>query len=279
MTGPAEERRSWTRQIMGLPISIHRRGPGADDGFVERIFDDLHGVDAMFSTYRVDSALSRLNKGELLESEMPAPFAIVMRLAGEFRNLTDGAFDVRFSKELDPSGLVKGWATEAAARWLPSDAYLNAGGDMVIKSPRLPWRVGIEHPADPAGLVAVLSVRNLAVATSGTTHRGNHIFDPRTGRPSAGLRQVTVVGPTLTEADVWATALIARGLRIFDRTDPLLQRLMRRGFDALMMTDEGELTSTGGFGFYCAADFPLDRAVGMQRHQDRPGATRSDPGL
>ena len=180
MTGPAEERRSWTRQIMGLPISIHRRGPG-DDGFVERIFDDLHGVDAMFSTYRVDSALSRLNRGELLESEMPAAFAVVMRLAGEFRNLTDGAFDVRFSKELDPSGLVKGWATEAAARWLPSDAYLNAGGDMVIKSPRSPWRVGIEHPADPAGLVAVLSVRNLAVATSGTTHRGNHIFDPRTG--------------------------------------------------------------------------------------------------
>ena len=276
MTGPVEERRSWTRQIMGLPISVHRRGPAvADDAFVERIFDDLHCADAMFSPYRADSALSRLNTGELPESELPATFTTVLRLAAAFKDLTDGAFDVWFSGQLDPSGLVKGWATEAAARRLPPDAYLNAGGDMVIKSPRLPWRIGIEHPLDPTGLLAVLSVQNLAVATSGTVHRGEHIFDTRTGRPAAGLRQVTVIGPTLTEADVWATALIARGLSIFDRTDPLLRRLAQRGFDALIMTDAGEVFSTEGFGSSCAADFPLTRAVGTSHHQDTRRRPRS----
>ncbi len=244
---------------MGLPISVHRRGPAVDDdSFAERIFDELRNADAMFSPYRVDSILSRSNNGELPDGDLPETFTSVLRLAAAFHDLTDGAFDVRFSGDLDPSGLVKGWATEAAAHLLPSDAYLNAGGDMVIKSPGCPWRIGIEHPADPAALLAVLSAHDLAVATSGNTHRGDHIIDPGTGQAAAGLRQVTVVGPTLTEADVWATALIARGLRIFDRTDPLLHRLLQRGFDALIMTDDGQLRSTSGFGSYCAADFPLD---------------------
>ena len=180
-----------------------------------------------------------------------------------FKDLTDGAFDVRFSGELDPSGLVKGWATEAAARLLPQDAYLNAGGDMVIKSPRLPWRIGIEHPFDPTGLLAVLSVTNAAVATSGRSHRGDHIIDPRTGEAATGLRQATVVGPTLTEADVWATALIARGVATFDRSDPLLVRLTDRGFDALIVTDSGDVTSTDGFGSYCAPEFPINRMINI----------------
>ena len=248
--------------IMGLPISIHRRGrPVAEDSFAERVFDDLRHADAMFSPYRVDSVLSRLNRQEIAESQLPAMFAAVLQLAVDFQDLTDGAFDVRFSGELDPSGLVKGWATEAAARWLPRDAYLNAGGDMVIKSPRLPWRIGIEHPFDPSGLLAVLGVTNAAVATSGTSHRGGHIIDPRTGHAATGLRQATVVGPTLTEADVWATALIARGAATFDRGDPLLVRLIERGFDALIVTDSGEVSSTDSFGSYCAPEFPIDHMI------------------
>lgn len=261
MTGAVANRRSWTEIIMGLPISIHRRGaPVDDDAFAARVFQDLRAAETMFSPYRADSLLTRLTAGEVTESELPQAFAAVLRLAADFQELTDGAFDVRFSGELDPSGLVKGRATEQASRWLPPDAYLNAGGDMVIKSPDLPWRIGIEHPSDPTGLLAVLSVQNAAVATSGTAHRGEHILDPRTRRAATGLRQTSVVGPTLTEADVWATALMARGAAIFDGRDPLLARLVARGFEALLVTEAGEIRSTEGFAAYCAPDLPLQVA-------------------
>ena len=244
--------------IMGLPISIHRRGtPVVDDAFAAKVFQDLRAADTMFSPYRADSLLTQLTAGDVTESELPQPFAAVLRLAADFQELTDGAFDVRFSGELDPSGLVKGWATERASRWMPPDAYLNAGGDMVIKSPNLPWRIGIEHPSNPSGLLAVLSVQNAAVATAGPAHRGQHILVPRTRRPAAGLRQTSVVGPSLTEADVWATALIARGTAIFNGRDPLLARLVARGFQALLVTEGGEIRSTEGFAPYCAPDLPL----------------------
>lgn len=254
----AGERRSWTQMIMGLPISVHRRGaPVDDDAFAATLFDELRSVDAMFSPYREDSVLSRLNAGQISGSDLPAAFTTVLAMAEKFRKMTDGAFDVKFSGSLDPSGLVKGWATERASRLLPPDAYLNAGGDMVIRSPGEPWRIGIEHPTDASGLLAVLSVRDGAVATSGTTHRGAHIVDPRTGRAATGIRQATVVGSRLTEADVWATALIARGTGVLDRDDPLLGRLVDRGFQALLVTDTGSLTATAGFDPWCAEDFPL----------------------
>jgi FAD:protein FMN transferase len=49
------------------------------------------------------------------------------------------------------------------------------------------------------------------VATSGTVARGPHIWDPRTGAPAATLASVTVAGPTLTFADVLATAVFVEG--------------------------------------------------------------------
>jgi len=38
----------------------------------------------------------------------------------------------------------------------------------------------IEHPLDPARLIAVVPVSTGAVATSGTAHRGQHLVDGRT---------------------------------------------------------------------------------------------------
>jgi thiamine biosynthesis lipoprotein len=74
-----------------------------------------------------------------------------------------------------------------------------------------PWRIGIEHPADPGQLVAVVPVLTGAVATSGTAHRGQHLVDARTGRPPAGVASVTVIAGSLTDADIDATAAYAQG--------------------------------------------------------------------
>ncbi len=67
------------------------------------------------------------------------------------------------------------------------------------------WRIGIEDPHRPSRTIAVVPLHNGAIATSGLTHRGAHIVDPRTGDVPVALASVTVVGPDLTWVDIEAT--------------------------------------------------------------------------
>lgn len=73
------------------------------------------------------------------------------------------------------------------------------------------WRIGIEDPHDVSRVIAVVGLRAGAVATSGTARRGAHLVDARTGRPPVGVASVTVIGPSLTWADIDATAAYAQG--------------------------------------------------------------------
>lgn len=213
-------------QLMGMPVSLAVRGPGADDPAVETawqaVLAELRWVDATFSTYRDDSAVSRINRGELTTAQAPPELREVLELAEAARRDTAGAFDVRYRRavgddRLDPSGVVKGWAIERAARHLAAledvDHCLSGGGDLVCSAaPGRPvWRIGIEDPRRPSALVATVPVRRGAVATSGAAHRGAHVLDARTGRPPVGVASVTVVADSLTAADVDATAAWAQG--------------------------------------------------------------------
>jgi thiamine biosynthesis lipoprotein len=222
---PAVHRR--VEHVMGMPVSLALRGRHADDDAGSSAWDEamatLRDVDRVFSTYREDSFVSRLGRGEITVADCPPEVAEVLALGEVARLQSHGAFDVRRPGPdgrpvLDPSGVVKGWAVERAARPLRAlartDFCLSAGGDMVchVADPDAPaWRVGIEDPADPSRLVAVVPVRHGAVATSGTAHRGEHVVDARTGAPPRGIASVTVVGDDLTWADIDATAAYALG--------------------------------------------------------------------
>jgi len=223
MTQP---RRAWVEHIMGLPVSVHVRGPNPSmaEGRVRRVFAELRRADAVFSPYRDDSDLSRWERGELTLAGADPTLAEVVALCDEARQRTEGWFDPRGLPDprtgrprYDPSGLVKGWAVQRAAVQLASLSghgwCLNAGGDVLVYAPddQPPWRVGVEDPGDPGRVLEVLERRDGAVATSGSTHRGGHIIDPYTGRAAAGLRAATVIGPDLMWADVYATACVARG--------------------------------------------------------------------
>jgi thiamine biosynthesis lipoprotein len=94
------------------------------------------------------------------------------------------------------------------------DALVCAGGDIAAACDRTDtpdWRVGIEDPRDRCRVLRTICMRDGAVATSGTAARGAHIVDPVTGAPAAGLLSATVVGASLTRADVDATATFVRG--------------------------------------------------------------------
>ena len=115
---------------------------------------------------------------------------------------------------------MKGWSIERAAEILEEHGARNlcidAGGNIAARGnvrPGEPWRVGIRHPDQPDMSAAVVGAAGrLAIATSATYERGAHIIDPASGEPTADLASVTIVGPDLTYADAYATAVFVMGV-------------------------------------------------------------------
>jgi thiamine biosynthesis lipoprotein len=207
---------------MGMPISLALRGRHADDtpalAAWAAVLADLRETDRAFSTYRADSVISRLGRGEITLADCPPEIGEVLALGAAAERDSRGAFAVHRGGVLDPSGVVKGWAAERAAAHLAdlpdTDFCLSAGGDVTCRTldpTGPPWRIGIEDPHDPSRLVAVVPVHTGAVATSGAAHRGAHVVDARTGRPPSGVASVTVIGGSLTAVDIDATAAYALG--------------------------------------------------------------------
>ena len=205
---------------MGTVVSIEVRDPGIDAAVVEEVVAYLHDIDARFSPYREDSEVCRLGRGELALDDVSPDLRRVLAMCEDLRVASDGHFDVRGHRgdgRLDPSGLVKGWSIDEAALILDAagarDYWINAGGDILVRGewePGAAWRVGIRHPGESERLAAVLEVTDMAVATSGTYERGDHIRT-RDGVAPKGLLSVTVVGPRLTWADAYATTAFAMG--------------------------------------------------------------------
>jgi FAD:protein FMN transferase len=238
--------------VMGMPIVVDVRDEHVGDGVLDAMFDWLRWVDATFSTYKDDSEISRLNRGELALADAHRDVLSVLDRCEQLRIATDGYFDVRAASPdlVDPSGLVKGWAVDRAAALLDAAGLrnyaVNAAGDMRLRGravPELYWRVGIQHPLEPDQVAKVLDTTDLAVATSGEYARGRHVFDPHTHLPPSGILSVTITGPDLATADAFATAAFAMGA---DRAMHWTARL--QGYEAMTILADGRVLSTPGFG-------------------------------
>src|SRR5690348_7497238 len=140
---------------MGTPVIVDVRDDEAPAGALDEVFAWLHHVDATFSTYRPDSEISRLNRGEIAEADATEEVRTALARCEELRIETGGYFDARAASQrsLDPSGLVKGWAVDRAAEILERAGLrnfaINAGGDIRLRGRAVPawsWRVGIRHP-------------------------------------------------------------------------------------------------------------------------------------
>ncbi len=219
-----------------------------------RAWAEIDRLEDVFSLYRPDSALSRLNAAGSLDAP---PFELLecLSLAGGVHAATGGAFDptvqplwAEYATALtegrtpDPDaarGLV-GWSgvtvgpdrvalarpgmaltLNGIAQGLIADrvaALLEAEGltDILIDTGELRALGGDPRGGDwPARVVdgPEVPLRDRALATSaplGTTFdeggRIGHILDPRTGRPAAEWRQVSVTAPTAALADACSTA-------------------------------------------------------------------------
>jgi FAD:protein FMN transferase len=127
---------------------------------------------------------------------------------------------------LDLGGIAKGYTlnrlAEIIAKSGVSSGLVNIGGDILAvgeKQAGSPWRVGVEDPRDPRGIVAVAPLKDRVIVTSGDYERFfmkdgkryHHIIDPRTGYPANNLRSVTLMGPVGATLQPAGTAAFVLG--------------------------------------------------------------------
>lgn len=210
----------------------------------------LHDCDALFSTWNPASPVSRFRRGEAALGQMPPEFTEVMEECRAAKEASGGWFDPwAMPGGFDPTGLVKGWATERALAELSRaglpGALINGGGDVaVFGSPAdgQRWRVGIRHPWRADALACVIETGQ-AVATSGPYERGAHLIDPATRRPQSRAASATVTGPRLALADALATGVAVGG----DEALAVVAGLA--GYAAYLIRPDGSETDTGGIVF------------------------------
>jgi thiamine biosynthesis lipoprotein len=237
----------FSHQVMGTVVSFDLHDPVDADVFSE-VKHWLDHVDRVFSTYRRDSDISRLDRGECRLEDCDPDVAQVLELCADATVATDGYFTTMPAGQLDPSGLVKGWAVERASDLLTAAGshhhVVNGAGDIQSAGTTArgqPWRVGISDPFDRTALLCAIDLAGGAVATSGTAERGRHVINPRTGRPADHFASVTVVCPRLTNADVLATAAVARGATALTWLESVPDA------EALLVTADGDTQRTSNW--------------------------------
>jgi thiamine biosynthesis lipoprotein len=250
MSSPTDIRVAQRRveHCMGTVFSIDVRTPGVDHAVIESVVAWLHWADATFSTYRPDSEISRLGRGEISLDRCAPDVRRVLERCEQLSAETDGYFSAYAGGALDPSGLVKGWAIERASEMLIAagsrNHCVNGGGDVQCAgsaAPDVAWRIGIADPHRPGELVAVVAGDGIAVATSGPAERGAHIIDPHLASSPGALASITVVGAGLATVDAYATAAFAMG----DRAPAWLES--RAQYEALVVHADGQRWSTPHF--------------------------------
>lgn len=247
-TAAAPPRTLRVEHCMGTVFSLDVRDAGDWTAALDGAVAWLHRVDRVFSTYREDSDISRLRRRELRLADADPDVATVLDLCAEVQVATDGFFSAMPGGLLDPTGLVKGWAVEQASDILrrhgSAHHAVNGGGDVQLageSAPGRPWRVGIADPFTPGRLHGVVEGRDLAVATSGTAERGAHVRDPFTGRAVTATASATVVGPSLTRADAYATAALVMGAGAIRWAEGL------PGYEVLVIAADGAVRASSGW--------------------------------
>ena len=252
---PAGQVTRHARQIdvMGTVVTLDVYADAAmPDATVSSLLDQageaLRAADDVFSTWKPDSPMSKIRRGEITTSMAPPEVAEVLELCSTARSLSKGWFDPwSLPGGVDPTGFVKGWAAQRALAALvhPSvtGAVVNAAGDIACfghHAARERFRFGIVNPFAPGELLCVVQGVG-ALATSGTYERGLHLIDPHTGSSAAAVASASVSGTDLGLADAFATALAVageEGLAMVDAVD---------GYGAMIVTLDGSVRRTSRF--------------------------------
>jgi thiamine biosynthesis lipoprotein len=202
---------------MGMPITIEIVNCHDKKLFL-KIFDFFRQIDKKFSPYKPNSEVTLINKKRLTVNQASLEMRKILKLASQTHQQTHGYFDIYKNGQLDPSGIVKGWAILEAAKLLKKSGqrnfYIEAGGDIQLSGKNRrgeKWKVGIKNPFSQTEIVKVLNLNTEGVATSGIYERGEHIYNPKDQVITGDIVSLTVVSHNIYEADRFATAAFAMG--------------------------------------------------------------------
>ncbi len=241
-----------TQILMGMPVSVEVVDPSATKQHIEEVYAYFRYVDEKFSTYKDTSEITLINEKKLTLAQASKDMKAVFALSEKTREETYGYFDILHSGKYDPSGLVKGWAINNAAKLLRKrgmkNFYVEAGGDIQVSGKNAegkPWQIGIRSPFDFHEIVKVVSLTDAGIATSGNYVRGEHIYNPvNADNPGEQIVSLTVIGPNIYEADRFATAAYAMGREGIYFIESL------KGFEGYAIDKTGRATMTTGFRRY-----------------------------
>jgi thiamine biosynthesis lipoprotein len=206
------------------------------------------------------AAMDKIWKFDGSMTEMPTPEAINKSVAkvGYQKIVIDTLQTTVFLKEegmkIGFGSIGKGYAADKSRAKMISRGItagiVNASGDLAAwgKQPDgRDWQIGIINPIKTNKLLAILSLQEEAVTTSGSYEnyvklngkRYGHIINPATGYPSTGICSVTIRGPDAETANGFSTALMVLG-----KEEGL--KLMRQypAYQMIMITDQGKVIKT-----------------------------------
>ena len=238
---------------MGMPITVEIIDSHATEEIFKEVFDYFVHIDERFSTYKDTSEISAINSGALAIEAASEEMQLVFALSEETKKQTNGYFDIKTpGGTYDPSGLVKGWSIWNAAKLLEKNGfenfYIDAGGDIQPHGKNAngeKWAIGIKNPFNQSENVKVVYVGEEGVATSGTYIRGMHIYNPREdNHPIDAIVSLTVIGPTIHDADRFATAAFAMG------SDGIRFVEQLPGYEGYVIDKQKIATMTTGFEKY-----------------------------
>ena len=174
----------------------------------------------------VDLFKERYIKGE----DLDIPDTILKRALDKvgYRNIEIGAGEIRFKKEgmgITLDGIAKGYIVDRASEVLKREGVknflINAGGDIRATGKnykREAWKIAVQDPQKDSKWPDVIKLSEGAIATSGNyevyfdkERLFHHIVDPKTGLSPLRFSSVSVIAPTVMEADALSTGVFVMG--------------------------------------------------------------------
>jgi len=211
-------------------------------------FGVLKNYDQKYSFYDAKSEISKINQKAAIG---PVPvskdsFQIVNK-ALDYSRITDGVFDITATSLqriggydsielqdtaggykvyftdsnalIDLGGILAGIAVDEVVELFEKQRIKNyiidIGGDIYAKgqnAKQRAWRIGIRNPFDEAKTLYEFGVDDQAVTTSGNYVKKHLIKLTENDNLQEQIESVTVVGPTCTDADVFATVFYLMGI-------------------------------------------------------------------
>ena len=187
-------------------------------------FDLADRLETQLSRFLPNSDVARINRLEAGDTTRVGDATMeCLVIARHVFDLTRGAFDVSIGTGLpslelyaddgvvraatgdvriDLGGIGKGYAVDLMAElleeWGIERALIHGGFSSVIAlegpADRDVWPLTLSDPASPSTVLASLSARQKALSASGL-RKGDHIVDPRTGRPVRSRRAAWAAVP------------------------------------------------------------------------------------